>query len=158
MPGGLTPPVAGRARLLEHAAKVWFLRGDQVLSFVRADSHPDRPNLDTFGGKVDPKDVAATQGMRAPSAFVAAARRELGEEVELPGSWLAAAEQEYLAHPRGHHLLELQHPHGGKTAVVAHWFVNLPPQGALWTPPLLADGLLEVMTSTLAWRLSLIHI
>ena len=52
---------------------------------------------------MDTKDVTASQDGKAPSAFVAAARRELGEEAELPDSWLAAAEQEYQAHPRGHH-------------------------------------------------------
>ena len=133
---------------IRRAAKVWFQRGDRVLSFFRADS-PDRLNPDTFGGTMDESDETAADDL---GPYVVCARRELAEEVALPSTWLAAAEEAYLASPRGHHLLTLHQASKNIEWHVAHWFVRLPSGEAEQLPLLRPDGRREVMTGTLRWR------
>ena len=37
----------------DRASKVWFVRGQNVLCFVRSDSRTEKPQLDTFGGNME---------------------------------------------------------------------------------------------------------
>ena len=132
-------PAAGPPRTV-HASKVWFLCGDQVLSFCRSDSAADKPQFDTFGGRVDDADHGS---------YVACIRRELAEEVNAPPAWLAALEPELRAHPTGHELVELRQPSRRLVHLVATWTVSVE---SATIPALRNDGAREALPGTLSWR------
>ena len=126
------------------ASKVWFVKGREVLCFERSDSDPAKPQLDTFGGHMEESDKLS---------FVACARRELGEEVQLDQSWLDAAEHAYATSPMGHvyHTLRPgKYYHRAKRVLVTYWFV--PVQSPSKPAELTEDGQSESREGTLAWR------
>ena len=142
-----TAPTEPLARLWSgRASKVWFVKGQEILCFVRSDSRPGKPQLDTFGGNMEEADQMS---------FVNCARRELSEEVRLERSWLNAAEHAYEMNPNGHAHYTLkctlkQGRYQGKTVLVTHWFVSIPPPSK--PVELTEEGRRESMVGTLQWR------
>jgi len=136
----LERPWSGRA------SKVWFVKGQEVLCFVRSDSRPGKPQLDTFGGNMEEADEMS---------FAACARRELNEEVRLERSWLNAAEHAYETSPNGHahytlHCTLQLGRYQGKTVLVTHWFVSIPSSSK--PVELTEEGRRESTVGTLSWR------
>ena len=130
----------------DRASKVWFVRGQEVLCFVRGDSRTEKPQLDTFGGNMEEADKMS---------FAACARRELREEVRLERSWLDAAEHAYETSPNGHarytlHCTLKQGRYQDKTVLVTHWFVSVPPSSK--PVELTEEGERESIVGTLSWR------
>ena len=128
------------------ASKVWFVKGQEVLCFVRSDSRPSKPQLDTFGGNMEEADQMS---------FVNCARRELSEEVRLERSWLNAAEQAYETNPNGHAHYTIkctlkQGRYQRKTVLVTHWFVSVPSSSK--PVELTEEGKRESTVGTLQWR------
>ena len=145
------PNVTASAKPLERpwsgrASKVWFVKGQEVLCFVRSDSQPGKPQLDTFGGNMEEADEMS---------FAACARRELNEEVRLERSWLNAAEHAYETSPNGHahytlHCTLQLGRYQGKTVLVTHWFVSIPSSSK--PVELTEEGRRESTVGTLSWR------
>jgi len=143
-----TPPAADDVPMAQQAAKVWFVRPHldgvpRILSFIRTDSDPAKPQFDTLGGKMDPGDNGQ---------YHHCARREVREEAIIPESWTAQLNSELDENPRGQDLVSLRRPSNGKTYQVAMWAVRLPPAiaYALAYPTLL--GLMEMVPGSLSWR------
>ena len=123
-----------------HAAKVWFVYNDQLLCYCRSDAASDRPQFDTFGGKMDPADEGS---------YVTCIKRELNEELDVPDTWATALQAELSAHDQGHALLRLRHPSRNCTHHVATWLV---PVDSPTLPELRADGQRESLPGSLGWR------
>lgn len=130
-----------------HAAKVWFARQHrsqpQLLTFVRADARPERPQLDTFGGKLEPHDD--TQYHRC-------ALREVREEFTLPTVWKEPLGLQLAAYPTGQRLVRLRRASDDTTHHVAVWLISLPSDVSQHATRLTANGALEAAPHTLRWR------
>ena len=76
------------------ASKVWFVTNEEAMCYHRADSTPDQPQLDTYGGKMEPSDE---------ESHAACARRKLSKGVTLPTctSWRHSAERALELDPEG---------------------------------------------------------
>lgn len=89
------PPPPEYAKV--EAAKVWFVserHGQlELLTYVRADSKPDMPQFDTFGGMAEPEDK------KLPAQTAA---REVGEEARVPSQWHQAMAKALVDFPLGH--------------------------------------------------------
>ena len=48
------------------ASKIWFITNEDAICYHRADSAPDQPQLDTYGGEVEPQTTGHTP--HAPAA------------------------------------------------------------------------------------------
>ena len=133
-----------------HAAKVWFARAHrsdssqfEILSFVRSDSDPDKPQYDTFGGKVDPRDDCQ---------YHRCALRELREEFNVPRKWKETIGLELASFPRGRRLVQLTSPSSGQRHAVATWIVLIPNDLRYQPTSATHDGLREMVPGTLKWR------
>ena len=141
------------------AVKLWLARrdrGDRVswLCFERSDSNPKKPQLDSFGGMLDLTDR---------DSLVTALRRELDEEVTLPGAWQLHVDAALHRHPLGQHTLELLQHSRSTLHVLTLWVVFLPEKIAdQWVHCSLLDQrgaqgsapYAEARRGTLGWRRS----
>ena len=59
------------------ASKIWFITNEDAMCYHRADSAPDQPQLDTYGGEMEPADNGS---------HAACARCRLKEDITLPAS------------------------------------------------------------------------
>ena len=73
------------------ASKTWFVTNEDAMCYHRADSAPDQPQLDTYGGEVEPADNGS---------HAVCARCKLKEDVTLPASWQHSAERAIELDPR----------------------------------------------------------
>ena len=132
---------------LHHASKVWFARQHhsslQLLTFVRTDSRPERPQLDTFGGMVDPRDDAQ---------YHRCALREIREEFALPTLWKEPLSLPLSAYPTGQRLVRIQRSRDDTAHRVAVWLVLLPHDVSHLFTRLTADGAREAAPHSLRWR------
>tara|TARA_B110001450_G_scaffold154698_1_gene144299 strand:+ start:611 stop:10615 length:10005 start_codon:yes stop_codon:yes gene_type:complete len=145
-----TPAPSSDLPATSRASKVWFSTvspDDCVLlySFERADSAPQRPQLDTFGGVMS----VADGGQAA-----ACARREVSEECDLPLPWLRAMASALHSHPEGHHLVDFVHRRFNRAWHQAMWIVPIPYAASRVTPQLKADGIIEARADTCTWRVA----
>eukprot|EP00964_Phaeocystis_antarctica_P000745 scaffold410_cov66-Phaeocystis_antarctica.AAC.1 len=62
----------------EYASQVWFVTNDEAMCRHRTGGIPERPQLDTYGGEMDPSDRGS---------YAACALRKISEEAVLPESW-----------------------------------------------------------------------
>ena len=146
----MTSPTTQAAEV-NHASKVWFVskrrRFDgladnsyRLLCFIRSDASCTRPQLDTFGGKMEALD-------HGYYPLANCANREVSEELELPNAWLRKLQQCLATNPWGHRKLELTLR--GQTHAVSHWFVEV---DSSYVPTLTTGGRQESLSCSLKWR------
>ena len=143
-----------------HAAKIWFARRSraapslvhhgvydinhyELLSYVRHDSSSDKPQYDTFGGKMD---------LRDEKQYNRCGLRELREEAKLPRQWHEHVGNELAAFPEGRDLVHLTRPSDQRTHHQALWIVPIPEELASSPVFLTANGALEAVPRSLHWR------
>eukprot|EP00966_Prymnesium_polylepis_P201444 4667587-Prymnesium_polylepis.1 len=117
----------------------------EVLSVILSDSDPAKPQYDTFGGKLDPRDDAP---------YHRCAHRELREEFNTPRKWKGLIGLELASFIRGHRTVHLQHPRTGAQHSVATWLIPVPADLLLHYQPVAATtgGLREMVEGSLKWR------
>ena len=128
------------------AAKVWFAALDsqsrpQLLSFIRSDSAVTRPQFDTFGGKMEPRDA---------ECFARCGIREVTEEATLDPVWRAAMLNILEQAPQGQRVMLLQKSNGTLYRL-AIWVVVLPTSALQHLPTPTTEGIREMRPTTLAW-------
>ena len=82
----------------------------ELLSFVRSDSDPAKPQYDTFGGTLDARD---------DDQYNRCALRELREEFVIPRKWIDFLGLELASFTRGHRLAHLRSTRTDARHVVA---------------------------------------
>ena len=144
----------------QHAAKVWFTRRSsaapplahrgaydinhyELLSYVRIDARHDKPQYDTFGGRMD---------LRDDKQYNRCGLRELREEAKLPRQWHELVGTELSAFPDGRDLVELVRPTTQRIYRQAIWVVPIPAELASSPVFLTANGALEAVPRSLRWR------
>jgi hypothetical protein len=141
-------PMAESPASTRQAAKVWFHTTDasgstRLLAFHRQDSDPSRPQFDTFGGTMDPKDNGA---------YNVCALRELKEEVVLPLSWREDLALTLASYPQGQRLVTLRKRSDNSHHTVAVWVVPIAAEHAHVRPKLTTQGASEARPHSLSWR------
>ena len=131
------------------ASKVWFLRQrpdnpPELMVFHRADSSMEKPQYDTFGGRMDPQDD--NQAHRC-------ALRELREEVGLVEPLRSCLAEMLSAFPDGQSEVTLTKRSDNTRHRVALWLVNLPEgKASSRLPRPTAEGLREMRVKSFAWQ------
>ena len=136
----LAPPPARKA------AKVWFASLDeqsrpQLMAFIRSDSAVTRPQFDTWGGKMEPRDE---------ECFATCGLREVTEEATLDSVEHAAMVDILAQVPGGQRVVRLCKS-SGECFHLAFWVVVLPPSSLQHLPTPTTEGMREMRPTTLAW-------
>ena len=115
----------------------------ELLSYVRSDARHDKPQYDTFGGRMD---------LRDDKQYNRCGLRELREEAKLPRQWHELVGTELSAFPDGRDLVELVRPTTQWIYRQAIWVVPIPAELASSPVFLTANGALEAVPRSLRWR------
>eukprot|EP00966_Prymnesium_polylepis_P126709 2930301-Prymnesium_polylepis.1 len=146
-----------------HAAKVLFLRRSkdapeypsedepaslvvqnyELLSYVRADSDPAKPQYDSFGGTMD---------LRDDRQYHRCALRELREEAKVHRLWSDPIGLELASFPEGHKLVDLFRRANNRSYRQALWVVLLPRDVSHLPVRPTDEGLREMKPDSLRWR------
>ena len=113
---------------MQLASKIWFVTNEDAMCYHRADSAPDQPQLDTYGGKMEPADKGS---------HAACARCKLSKDVTLPTSWQRSAERALELDPEGQANMRIDRKDKAARCRIAVWFVRLTDQEANEIPVLI---------------------
>ena len=127
----------------ERATQVWFVTNDDAMCYFRVSDEAERPQLNTYGGKMDPLDKGS---------YAVCALRQLPEEVVLPESWQTNFKRAVTLDPDGHALVKIGFRGSDAKTKTAVWFVRLTDNEALDAPTLTTRGEAEVAPNSLKWR------
>ena len=125
------------------ASKIWFITNEDAMCYHRADSAPDQPQLDTYGGEVEPAD----NGSHAECAS-----GKLKEDVTLPASWLRSAERAIELDPEGQSTMKIDRKDKTARYRMAVWFVRLTDREAREIPVLTIEGQRKALPHSMQWR------
>ena len=134
---------------VEHASKVWFARTQlpskqlQLLCAIRADSAQDKPQYDTFGGRMSTKD---------DNQYQRCALREVLAEMKLPPKWKEPLSLALVSDPDGQQTIDLHRRTTGQRYRQAMWIIVLDHDIAHLPVSLSNDGLREFNSDSLRWR------
>ena len=103
-------------------SKIWFVTNEDAMCYHRADSAPDQPQLDAYGGKMEPSDGGS---------HAACARRELSKDVTLPTSWRHSVERALELDPEGQSNMRIDLKNKTARYRIAVRFVRLTDQEAV---------------------------
>ena len=127
----------------ERAIQVWFVTNDDAMCYYLTSSGAERPQLNTYGGKMDASDEGS---------FADCALRQLSEEVVLPESWRTYFKRAVTLDPDGHALVKIGFRGSDAKTKTAVWFVRLTDHEALEAPTLTTRGEAEVAPNSMKWR------
>ena len=125
------------------ASKIWFITNEDAMCYHRADSAPDQPQLDTYGGEVEPADNGS---------HAVCARCKLKEDVTLPASWQHSAERAIELDPEGQSNMRIDRKDKTARYRIAVWFVRLTDQEAREIPVLTMVGQRKALPRSMQWR------
>ena len=125
------------------ASKIWFVTNEDAMCYHRADSAPDQPQLDTYGGKMEPADKGSHS---------ACARCKLSKDVTLPTSWQRSAERALELDPEGQANMRIDRKDKAARCRIAVWFVRLTDQEANEIPVLTLQGQIKTLPNSMRWR------
>ena len=124
-------------------SKIWFVTNEDAMCYHRADSAPDQPQLDTYGGKMEPADNGS---------HAACARCKLSKDVTLPTSWQRSAERALELDPEGQANMRIDCKDKAARCRIAVWFVRLTDQEANEIPVLTLQGQQKNLPNSMRWR------
>lgn len=127
----------------EYASQVWFVTNDEAMCRHRTGGIPERPQLDTYGGEMDPSDGGS---------YAACALRKISEEAVLPESWWTEVKRAVNLDPHGKALVKIELRDQGTKVKTAVWFVRLTDAEAKDTPTHAKGEASEVSSDVMQWR------
>ena len=127
----------------EYASQVWFVTNDEVMCRRRTGGIPERPQLDTYGGEMDPSDGGS---------YAVCALRKISEEAVLPESWWTEVKRAVNLDPHGKALVKIELRDQGTKVKTAVWFVRLTDAEAKDTPTHAKGEASEVSSDVMQWR------
>ena len=126
-----------------YASRVWFVTNEEAMCFHWAEDESERPQLDTYGGSMEPSDG---------DSYAACAVRHLESQVVLPESWNESLRRAILLDPSGQACVKIQFQEHGPKPRTAIWFVRLTEEEAVHSPTLTLSRGTEVRPGSMRWR------